>query len=43
MPYLVKELPQGLVTLPLVTDLSSGDAAGAGTDVGRAVPLARVV
>lgn len=40
---LVEELPQGLVALPLVADLSRGDAAGAGADVGRAVLLARVV
>lgn len=41
--YLVKELPQGLVALPLVADFGRGDAAGAGADVGRAVLLARVV
>lgn len=40
---LVKELPQGLVALPLVAGFSSGDAAGAGADVGRAVLLARVI
>lgn len=40
---LVKELPQGLVALPLVADFGRGDAAGAGADVGRAVLLARVV
>lgn len=40
---LVKELPQGLVALPLVADFSGGDAAGAGADVGRAVLLTRVV
>lgn len=40
---LVEELPQGLVALTLVANLRSGDAAGAGTDVGRAVLLTRVV
>lgn len=43
VPCLVKELPQGLVALPLVADFGRGDAAGAGADVGRAVLLARVV
>lgn len=43
VPCLVKELPQGLVALPLVADFSSGDAAGAGTDVGWAVLLTRVI
>lgn len=43
VPCLVKELPQGLVALPLVADFSGGDAAGAGADVGRAVLLTRVI
>lgn len=43
VPCLVKELPQGLVALPLVADFSGRDAAGARADVGRAVLLTRVV
>lgn len=43
VPCLVKELPQGLVALPLVADFSCGDAAGTGADVGRAVLLTRVI
>ncbi len=43
VPRLVKELPQGLVALPLVADFSGGDAAGAGADVGRAILLTRVI
>lgn len=43
VPCLVKELPQGLVALPLVADFGGGDAAGAGADVGRAVLLTRVI
>lgn len=43
VPCLVKELPQGLVALPLVADFGCGDAAGAGADVGRAVLLTRVI
>lgn len=42
-PCLVKELPKGLVALPLVADFSCGDPAGAGADVRRAVLLARVI
>lgn len=41
--YLVKELSEGLVALPLVANFGGGDAAGARADVGRAVLLARVV
>lgn len=40
---LVKELPQGLVALPLVADFGGGNATSAGADVCRAVLLARVV
>lgn len=43
VPCLVKELPQGLVALPLVADFGGGDAAGAGADVGRAILLTRVI
>lgn len=43
VPCLVKELPQGLVTLPLIADFSGGDAAGAGADVGGAVLLTGVI
>lgn len=43
VPRLVKELPQGLVALPLVADFSGGDAAGAGADVGRAILLTCVI
>lgn len=43
VPCLVKELPQGFVTLPLVADFGGGDAAGARADVGRAILLTRVV
>ena len=43
VPCLVKELPQGLVALPLVADFGGGDASGAGADVGRAVLLTRVI
>lgn len=43
VPCLVKELPQGLVALPLVADFSSGNAAGARADVGRAVLLTCVI
>ena len=41
--YLVKELAQRFVALPLVADLGAGHAAGAGADVRRAVLLTRVV
>ena len=41
--YLVKELPQGFVALPLVAHLGAGHTASARADVGRAVLLARVV
>lgn len=40
---LVKELPKGLVALPLVADFSCRDAAGAGADIRRAILLARVI
>lgn len=43
VPCLVKELPQGLVALPLVADFGGGDATGARADVGRAVLLTGVV
>lgn len=42
-PYLVKELPKGLVALPLVADFSCRDTASAGADVRRAVLLACVI
>lgn len=43
LSYLVKELAQGFVALPLVADFCGGDSAGARADVGGTVLLTRVV